>query len=214
MSTNIESILQNIDLIYKRKKTLELISRQIEEEKLDLLYKDNMETKNQKLEIKDYNIKELLPGLGKLIHLKELIITQTQLETLPQEIGNLTNLTGLDLEKNKLTTLPKEIGNLTNLTKLNLSTNRQLRILPKEIGNLTNLTELYLDRTAIFSLQSIENLTNLTDLHLGFNGSVDLEKTRKLINLKLLEVNRGVDNATLPTNIKELPNIQIRQIGS
>lgn len=209
MSINVESILQNIDLIYKRKQVLELLGEP--EEELDP-YTENEKSKTPSLIIKSCKNNILYPGLGKLTHLKKLEI-KCDLKELPEEIGNLTNLTELDLSKNKLTSLPKEIGNLTNLTKLNLSTNRQLRNLPKEIGNLTNLTELHLDKTDIYSLLHIENLTNLTHLHLGFNPRVDLEKIKNLTNLKVLEISAGTKNATLPSNIQNLPNINIYEVG-
>ena len=71
-------------------------------------------------------------------NIKELVLSDKKIKTLPIEIGELTNLTVLSLSRNEITQLPVEIGNLINLTILNLGYNN-LAQLPPEIGSLINL---------------------------------------------------------------------------
>ena len=75
---------------------------------------------------------------------KELDLSNNQLESLPASITKFENLEVLKLENNRLTSLPPEIGQLTKLRILDLGNNR-LEQLPSELANLSQLTELKLN---------------------------------------------------------------------
>ena len=74
-----------------------------------------------------------------------LDMSESQLESLPEEIGQLKALQILYLYQNQLTAIPEEIAQLENLQILHLSEN-QLTSIPPEIGQLQNLQILYLYR--------------------------------------------------------------------
>ncbi len=85
------------------------------------------------------------------------------LKVIPDTIGNLSNLRELDLSDNNLETLPESIGRLYNLEELYLSGNRNFRRLPYSIGDLKNLETLELEQTNLESLpESMGKLTKLS----------------------------------------------------
>lgn len=85
------------------------------------------------------------------------------LRSIPDTIGNLSNLRELDLSDNNLETLPESIGYLKKLEELYLSGNRNFRRLPDSIGDLENLETLELEETNLESLpKSMERLTKLS----------------------------------------------------
>ena len=73
--------------------------------------------------------------IGRLSALRQLILYDTQLTSVPAEIGQLTSLKWLDLGSNQLTSLPAEVGHLTALKRLNLRVNK-LRSVPSAIREL------------------------------------------------------------------------------
>ncbi len=85
------------------------------------------------------------------------------LRSIPDTIGNLSNLRELDLSDNNLETLPESIGYLKKLEELYLSGNRNFRRLPDSIGDLENLETLELEETNLESLpESMGKLTKLS----------------------------------------------------
>lgn len=116
-------------------------------------------------------LKSLPETIGVLTTLKKLTMYKTQLTSLPETIGNLTSLKELTImeNNNQLTSLPASIGNLSSLQKLNLSWNK-LESLPATIGNLTNLKNLSLEGNKLTTLPTtIGNLSSLQILELHRN---------------------------------------------
>ena len=68
-------------------------------------------------------LKTVSPSLGKLKHLKHLILCDNQLESIPQEFGHLKSLESLSLHQNLLKTLPMGILSLVSLQELTLRDN-------------------------------------------------------------------------------------------
>ncbi len=107
--------------------------------------------------------------IRKLEHLRQLIINDNNLNTIPQEIKNLTHLSRLELNGNNLTELPNEVSNLTKLKALHVGRNKLISI-PKTIGKLKNLQWLDLSKNKITKLPAgISKLINLTHLDLRDN---------------------------------------------
>ncbi|MEL6468777.1 MAG: leucine-rich repeat-containing protein kinase family protein [Cyanobacteria bacterium J06623_4] len=74
-------------------------------------------------------------------HLRWLILTNNQIESLPPSIGSLSRLQKLMLAGNRLTTVPKELANCKNLELIRLSANR-LEALPGWLMRLPRLAWL------------------------------------------------------------------------
>ncbi|MBO7641857.1 MAG: leucine-rich repeat domain-containing protein [Alphaproteobacteria bacterium] len=100
---------------------------------------------------------------GKCYESAKLSYESICLRSIPDTIGNLSNLRELDLSDNNLETLPESIGCLKKLEELYLSGNRSFRRLPDSIGDLENLETLKLEQTNLESLpKSMERLTKLS----------------------------------------------------
>lgn len=116
----------------------------------------------EELDLRDQEIAELPPEIGKLQQLKRLRIGRKEwwqggrnsLTTLPQEISRLVCLELLDLSGNELMVIPLEIGQLGRLREIDLSSN-QLTAVPPEIGQLSNLTRLYLSGNQVTALPDL-----------------------------------------------------------
>lgn len=89
----------------------------------------------------------LAPELGKLSHLKSLILSKNQFwGAIPKEFGQLATLELLDLRNNNLSgTIPMEIGGMLSLKRLFLCGNKFDGSIPLELGKLNLLTELQFD---------------------------------------------------------------------
>jgi leucine-rich repeat protein SHOC2 len=112
--------------------------------------------------------------IGRLSALRQLILYDTQLTSVPAEIGQLTSLKWLDLGSNQLTSLPAEIGQLTALRELDLY-NNQLTNLPAEIGQLMSLEKLELLNNKLTNLPAeIGQLASLEWLDLANNKLTSL----------------------------------------
>uniref|UniRef100_A0A0E0MDS5 Uncharacterized protein n=1 Tax=Oryza punctata TaxID=4537 RepID=A0A0E0MDS5_ORYPU len=114
-------------------------------------------------------VPQLPDWLGQLRSLKELSITNFEVEALLKDIKRLTLLQTLSLEScNWMTTLPHWMGDLTSLKELNIKFCTNLNYLPESIGRLTSLEKLYIAYCeSIKSFPtSIEQLTMLKYIHI------------------------------------------------
>ncbi|MBN2229655.1 MAG: leucine-rich repeat domain-containing protein, partial [Candidatus Thorarchaeota archaeon] len=94
-------------------------------------------------------------------HVKELVIYDCGLTSIPDSIGFFKSLRLLNLSGNSIVSLPDTFGNLTSLQKLYLGGNG-LKSLPESFGNLVNLEELLLYSNNLTALPaSFSNLTKL-----------------------------------------------------
>ncbi len=95
----------------------------------------------RELNISNNELDTLPPTLKSLQHLILLDASGNGLEQLGPELFALTKVQDLDLSRNQLRQLPTGIGNLSSLVRLDLSQN-QLTRLPPELGRLGNLQYL------------------------------------------------------------------------
>jgi small GTP-binding protein len=175
------------------------------------------------LDLRDEEITELPPEIGRLTQLEKLSIgrkdwvppeKRNPLTKLPQEISQLTNLQELCLWSNQLIVLPPEIGQLTSLQSLDLGGNR-LTALPPEIGQLTSLQHFYLGGNQLTAVSpEIIQLTNLQSLDLRGNRLTALPPdTSQLTNLQSLGL-AGNQLTTLPPEIGQLTGLQSLDLRS
>ncbi|KAF5177265.1 Male discoverer [Thalictrum thalictroides] len=98
----------------------------------------------------------LAPELGKLSHLKSLILYKNHFTgVIPKEFGDLISLEILDLSSNNLSgNIPAEIGQMLSLKRLILCNNKFHGSIPLEVGKLTMLSEIQFDRNLTFAADS------------------------------------------------------------
>ncbi|QCD85746.1 internalin A [Vigna unguiculata] len=128
-------------------------------------------------------IKEVPGGIGNLIHLRSLDLSNTHIETLPDSMCLLCNLLVLKLNNCLyLKELPATLHELTNLRCLELM-GTSLRKAPVLLGKLKNL-QVWMDR---FDFTDLKNKTNLVGLSLewklNLNNDDSIKEREVLENL-------------------------------
>jgi hypothetical protein len=122
-------------------------------------------------DLKHYNLKfsNLTTRIGELSELRQLIVSNTMLNSVPKEIGNLIHLKELSFKNNHLGFIPPQIGYLDSLEILNLAENTGIDTLPKEIGNLRSLQSLDVHLNILDALPStLGNLYALKSIDISY----------------------------------------------
>jgi Leucine-rich repeat (LRR) protein len=151
---------------------------------------------------------ELICNTEQVKNVRELILTHTDLQTLPDIFNlNFENLTHLNLEGNKLSQLPLNMKNLMKLQHLNLSHNC-LKVLSDEIGNLSMLQTLKLENNSLVELpDSVCKLMNLQQLSIANNSLRILPNDiGDLVKLETLVIS-GNMLEDLPGSLLQLTNL-------
>lgn len=146
-------------------------------------------------------LKTIPTSIGNFRDLKELYITENNLQYLPNSIGNLTALKVLDLSDNHLIELPDEIGDLLNLKELYLNHNL-LQFLPESISRLKKVETLSIWGNQIKGLpKSMNEMASLKVLGLSFNQLEEFPHIESgFTNLEILDLsNNKIKN--IPENI-------------
>ena len=100
--------------------------------------------------------------------LRQLDLSESDLEFLPSEIFRLKNLEGLDLSNTRLISLPPEIGRLTALRALELGDNESLTGIPMQILDLPSSCWIDLEGTGL-SHEVLERLREIVTAE-GYHG--------------------------------------------
>ena len=112
--------------------------------------------KNGKFELTDKKITKVpTPLFTDYTNIKELVLSNNEIKTLPAGIGKLLALEKLDLSKNKLNKINKAIGKLKNLKELNLAGNYDIEEFPKEIGELKSLEVLNINGISLENIAEV-----------------------------------------------------------
>ncbi|CAM9668875.1 unnamed protein product, partial [Hapterophycus canaliculatus] len=124
-----------------------------------------------------------------LTGLKELWLTNNDIQTLPPQIRELRHLKILGVGRNRISRLPGELGLLHNLEHI-FAENNWLSTLPKELAMCRNLRELRLDGNQLSRLPDcVQELRGLEVLDLRGNSidalPPDLKFLRSLLELDL-----------------------------
>ena len=152
---------------------------------------------------------KMVPELGVLTNLKQLILKDNYFMSFPEEIKELYNLEILDLSFNNFCIIPTIIGNLHNLRELYLNHTSIISV-PTELGNLCNLTLLNLSCNTISIIPTeFGKLSSIITLNLFFNKIVALPiEICNLSTLKFLHYYSN-PNIIIPEEILTMPNLQI-----
>ncbi|KAF6138791.1 hypothetical protein GIB67_025953 [Kingdonia uniflora] len=157
------------------------------------------------------DMKELPKEIEKLIHLRYLQLSETDVEELPEVVTNLSNLQTFRLDSCwKLRRLPNGIGKLVNLRHLEVRGPRLLE-LPETISNLSNLQTLKLNgcRKLRRLPDEIGSLVSLRQLEAGYSGLKELpEVVTNLSNLQTLILNRCYKLRRLPNDMGKMVNLR------
>ncbi|KAF4083127.1 hypothetical protein AMELA_G00136380 [Ameiurus melas] len=174
-------------------------------------------------------ITDIPKEIGKLIHLRELLVSYNRLkcvpeelcscaslervelamnwdlDELPQQFNNLKKLHHLDLSMNQFTTIPECVVNLPALEWLDMGGNR-LKRLPDDIHRMEKLHTLWLQRNELEYLpDNISRMHNLDTLVLSKNKLRDIPPLMEgMTNLRFVNFrdNPLTYDVTLP-DIKE-----------
>jgi Leucine-rich repeat (LRR) protein len=135
------------------------------------------------LDLRSNQLSLIPESIGKLVNLRQLILTNNQLAVIPESIGNLVNLETLYLDRNKLTTLPESIGELVNLKTLNLQRNN-LVLIP------AGLVKIKKTITITNSSYQIDNLSQ--DGEILIFSDLGTELTNIPASIKEIHMGRGI----------------------
>ncbi|KAG0618631.1 hypothetical protein M758_4G079900 [Ceratodon purpureus] len=152
--------------------------------------------------------------LGKLVHLKVLILGGNFTGEIPPELQNIPSLDYLDLERSSLGgEVPSWLGNWTSLTRLRLWQSQFNGSIPPTLGNLVNLTQLTLERNNLIGPipQSLAFLKNLKDLALPGNsltGQIPPDLSKLLTSLESVTLFTNNMSGPIPHDFgKFMPNL-------
>lgn len=157
---------------------------------------------------------ELIELLKTKEYFRKLMISYSNISTIPSSISQLKNLETLGLDHNKLTEINDEIAYFPNLKYLSLRGNKSLAKLTKKIGFLSELELLDISASAIDSIpNSIGQCLKLKAL--TANGG-KLEYVPRSIGKcqELISLNLGYNQISyLPSEIGTLENLGILSVG-
>ncbi|APJ04245.1 leucine-rich repeat domain-containing protein [Silvanigrella aquatica] len=165
------------------------------------------------------------------VNLKELKLSSTQLEILPNSILQLKNLEKLNLSNNKFNSLPEGIfSTLTRLKDLNLynvifnnknykpikeDTFSNLKDLESIKINGMNLESLYNDKDRSNDVTLFKGLKNLTYINLSDNNLSKIpEELRELNKLKTIILNGNKINEIPSWFAEEFPDLEDLRLTS
>ncbi|QHO22399.1 putative disease resistance RPP13-like protein 1 [Arachis hypogaea] len=136
-------------------------------------------SKNKYLRVVSFDILPIYPdSIAKLIQLRYLDLSRSDIEVLPPSLCNLCNLQTLKLEGcSKLTMLPNGMYNLVNLRHLNIK-GTPLKEMPKGMGKLKQLHVLSKFVVGKQEDKRIEELGGLLNLH----GSLEIQKLENVVD--------------------------------
>jgi len=156
--------------------------------------------------------------------IKELVISDLSLYTIPIELFYLTQLEKLRFFNTKIEAIPKEINLLVNLKSFSIYYNENILKLPSTLGELSKLEELIIYKSSLDNLpKEIGKLSNLIVFELSYELSIKSLPTEfgNLKNLQELTIVR-TNIETFPKEFKNLKkltyvyfeNNQIREFPS
>lgn len=109
------------------------------------------------LNLRDQNIEDLPPHLGKMQNLHEIYCNENKLKSIVEEVFSLKNLKYFDFSDNLISEIPSNIAELDQLTDFHISNNK-IKNLPNEIIALDNLLMLDISENELLSLSAEQKI--------------------------------------------------------
>ncbi|XP_018572838.1 leucine-rich repeat-containing protein 47-like [Anoplophora glabripennis] len=149
-----------------------------------------------------------------LIGLNFLNISDTILNTIPDEIAKLTNLQTLLLHSNKLEEINESLCRLDKLKTLDLSRNA-IKVLPDTLANLLHLVTLNISGNKLENFPALSKNSKLSVLDLSNNKLKSFPQicSEELANLSELKLH-GNEIEEIPNTISSLPALKLFDISS
>lgn len=136
-----------------------------------------------------------------------LLLTEKDLQTVPEAVFQCTGLRTLNLSRNHIESISDKLGLLTALTSLFINQNA-LEEMPPSLGRLERLTTLSLQKNRLTQLPQLSQLHALTEIELQENALVELpEELGNIKGLKHLNINKNKVRA-LPKSLNSLVELQ------
>ena len=147
-------------------------------------------------------------SFGDLTRLRDLYLSDNDIESLPTTFGNLESLYEFWMSRTLLTGIPSNIGDLDSLETLSLSDNVGLTELPASFGDMEMLSWFGMGRCSLESLPtSFGNLDNLEACWLDNNLLTELPSNFKdMSSLGYLGINDNMITA-LPEGFGDLTSL-------
>ncbi|RWR74002.1 disease resistance protein RPM1-like protein [Cinnamomum micranthum f. kanehirae] len=145
--------------------------------------------------------------------LRVLILSNSSIESVPDELVELFNLRLLDLRDTNVEELPKSIGRLQNLQTMDI-VDTKIKILPKGVGKLKKLRHMFISSgrqapDGIFNLNCLQSLSRI-----GINDDT-IRKVGSLTQLRHLGIenvkrNHGKELSASLQKMKALLHLSVR----
>nr|XP_006816024.1 PREDICTED: p53-induced protein with a death domain-like [Saccoglossus kowalevskii] len=154
------------------------------------------------------SITQLPPSIVEFHRLRELVLANNQLKTLPEELANLQNLKILDVSHNALTKFPSVVCNCLTLHGLSVADNK-LKTIPANISRLQQLNHIDVSYNRIKSIPSeLWTLRQLKVVNMNNNLiSSILPNIRRLCQLYWLGLANNVIQS-IPDEIGNLDHLR------
>ena len=162
--------------------------------------------------ISDKTLDSLPPEIGLFSEVTKLTLMDTNLKSLPSEIANMKNLEALIIIGTPTMSLPSHLVEIPKLTKLYLNSNK-FEAIPSVVFKLANLQVLHFNNNNLTKIpQDIYNLKNLDSVNFDNNkiSAVD-SSISQLNNLVYLSLN-GNKLTTLPPEIAQIKHLNYLDI--
>jgi len=150
----------------------------------------------------------LTPDMVSLPYLKKILISHSQLKTLPENIFQNKSLEVINFETNQLFDLPESINDSSNIKLLYLKFNN-LKKLPDSLCKMENIEYLNISNNRFISFPNqISALKKLRILNVGFNDISSIpDNINALVNLETLYLTK-TKITHLPPAFKQLKNLK------
>lgn len=231
-----QNVLQSsdfdLDTLFSAQVIRIIKKERIDEELLQLSKYQNLEALSfVECKISSAQFEELIEILKDKKHFKKLMISHSNIKSIPKNILKLKNLQTLGLSHNRITEVNNEIRELPNLKYLGLGKNKSLTKLTKYIGELRSLELLDISGCSLDSIpnsigqcaelkslianagkleyvpNSIGNCQKLINLNLGYNQISDFpSEIGSLNNLGVLSISNNLHDS-IPVSYKNLKNL-------
>lgn len=146
--------------------------------------------------------------------LQHLVLQRNKIESIPASLTGFPKLKKLVLNYNQINAVSPELGKLANLEELGLYQNK-LTDIPAVVYQMTNLRFLDLYYNQIETIDDeIANLQNLEVLYISSNRIYKIsERVGELKNLKELYVHHN-RLSSLPVSLKNLNNLEVFRLNA